>query len=86
MKSPSVSMDNPSIITQVTNPKEEEILSCTQDKGEQWRNTRGAAGLPHPPPGTWGGCAGGGMEGFAGEPLAGNGPQLAKGLGCEVWV
>ncbi|KAK2513316.1 Ctdspl [Columba guinea] len=25
-------MDNPSIITQVTNPKEEEILSCTQDK------------------------------------------------------
>uniref|UniRef100_A0A8C0B1M0 Uncharacterized protein n=1 Tax=Buteo japonicus TaxID=224669 RepID=A0A8C0B1M0_9AVES len=27
-------MDNPSIITQVTNPKEEEILSCTQDKGE----------------------------------------------------
>lgn len=31
---PSVSMDNPSIITQVTNPKEEEILSCAQDKGE----------------------------------------------------
>ncbi|XP_065438754.1 CTD small phosphatase-like protein isoform X7 [Chrysemys picta bellii] len=28
-------MDNPSIITQVTNPKEEEILSCTQDKVSQ---------------------------------------------------
>lgn len=48
MKSPSVSMDNPSIITQVTNPKEEEILSCAQDKGERWRNARGAAGFPHP--------------------------------------
>ncbi|XP_058036099.1 CTD small phosphatase-like protein isoform X2 [Ahaetulla prasina] len=28
-------MDNPSIITQVTNPKEEEILSCSQDKVSQ---------------------------------------------------
>ncbi|XP_069503795.1 CTD small phosphatase-like protein isoform X3 [Ambystoma mexicanum] len=28
-------MDNTSIITQVTNPKEEEIISCTQDKGAQ---------------------------------------------------
>ncbi|XP_025928269.1 CTD small phosphatase-like protein isoform X6 [Apteryx rowi] len=28
-------MDNPSIITQVTNPKEEEILSCAQDKVSQ---------------------------------------------------
>lgn len=28
-------MDNTSIITQVTNPKEEEIISCTQDKVSQ---------------------------------------------------
>lgn len=32
-------MDNPSIITQVTNPKEEEILSCSQDKGEKLFST-----------------------------------------------
>ncbi|XP_034985184.1 CTD small phosphatase-like protein isoform X2 [Zootoca vivipara] len=35
VKTHSVSMDNPSIITQVTNPKEEEILSCSQDKVSQ---------------------------------------------------
>ncbi|KAF7246024.1 CTD small phosphatase-like protein [Varanus komodoensis] len=31
-------MDNPSIITQVTNPKEEEILSCSQDKEPDKQN------------------------------------------------